>query len=65
MLVKEIQKIAKKRGMATIPRTKTDLIRAIQRDEGYSDCYATHYSGACGQEGCLWRSDCEIEDRTH
>lgn len=39
-------------------KNKKDLVRAIQRAEGNPECFVTGQSGACGQDSCLWRSDC-------
>ena len=65
MKVAEIRKIALERGVQSIEKKqmKKDLIRAMQRDEGYSECYATQHSSVCGQEICLWRKDCLKEDK--
>ncbi|MBF0278831.1 MAG: SAP domain-containing protein [SAR324 cluster bacterium] len=65
MTVAEIQKIALDRGMKlqSKKQTKKDLIRAIQRDEGSLECYATQQSELCGQENCLWRKDCSKDDK--
>jgi len=40
---------------------RTDLIRAIQRAEGNSECFATTYVNECNQINCLWREDCKAE----
>ena len=65
MKVVEIQKIALERGIQSLEkkRIKKDFIRAIQQDEGNSECYSTEYSNVCGQEICLWRKDCLKEDK--
>ena len=34
-----------------------ELIREIQRSEGYSECFGTNKVD-CGQSECLWRKDC-------
>ena len=63
MKIEDIRKIAQKRGLQNLSPKKTEVIRMIQRDEGYTDCYATKFSGKCGQDQCLWRKDCLIEDK--
>jgi len=50
--------IAKSHGIHTGKRLKTDLVKAIQSDEGNFDCFATAYAGVCDQGECLWREDC-------
>jgi hypothetical protein len=61
MLLKKIREIAKKAGVNTSKMDKTDLIRAIQRAEGNSDCFATTHVNMCNQMNCLWREDCKAE----
>ena len=58
MKVAEVQSIAKDRGLAIGKMKKQDLIRAIQREEGAFDCFATAYDQQCDQLGCSWREDC-------
>jgi hypothetical protein len=41
--------------------SRTDLIRAIQRAEGNSDCFATMQVNDCYQMNCLWRVDYKAE----
>ena len=53
-----IRDIAMKNGVDAENRDKTELIRAIQKAEGNSDCYSTAQIQACGQTNCLWREDC-------
>jgi hypothetical protein len=60
MQIKKIREIAKKNGIRPGKMNKTDLIRAIQRAEGNSDCFATTHVNACNQLTCLWREDCAI-----
>ncbi len=62
MKIDEIIKIAKKQGLPSLPKKKADLIRAIQKSENNSECYATAISSTCGQDTCLWRTDCVKED---
>lgn len=63
MTVKEIKQIAKQRKMTQLPSKKNDLIRAIQTHEGNNACFATNYSGNCGQDGCSWKADCVKADK--
>ena len=58
MKYQEIQKIGKNMGINTYRTKKEDLIHEIQRKENNIDCYATARVTHCGEEGCLWRSDC-------
>jgi len=58
MKMKDIQKIAKNKGIDAEKMNKTDLIRAIQKAEGNKDCYATPAVKTCGQSNCLWSADC-------
>lgn len=63
MKISAVREIARKRRMTKIGKMiKTDLIRAIQRDEGNGDCYATPYARDCNQINCLWREDCLKEN---
>jgi hypothetical protein len=58
MKLAEIQKIAKKRGIKTLGKSKkVELIRIIQRAEGNFDCFGTAMN-YCDQLSCLWRKDC-------
>ena len=58
MKMQDVKEIAKKRGMKTASMKKADIIRAIQQDEGNSDCYNTGNAEHCGQAECLWKNDC-------
>jgi hypothetical protein len=58
MTVKEIQGIAKKMGLKASKMKKADLVRTIQATEGNTPCFQTGAASSCGQENCLWRSDC-------
>lgn len=59
MTIKELQKIAKKRGVkATNLKKRADIIRVIQHAEGNFDCFGTAIMGICDQYKCLWRVDC-------
>ncbi|MEJ2695974.1 MAG: SAP domain-containing protein [Candidatus Sulfobium sp.] len=56
--IADIRKIARQQGINSWKLNKTDLIRTIQRAEGYSDCFATAGVRTCDQFDCLWREDC-------
>lgn len=58
MKISEVQTIARTIGVIPGKMKKQDLIRAIQREEGYFECFATAYKGICDQTGCAWRGDC-------
>jgi hypothetical protein len=61
MQIKKIKEIAQKNGIAPGKMNRTGLIRAIQRAEGNSDCFATVHVNDCNQANCLWRADCRAE----
>jgi hypothetical protein len=58
MKLDDVKKIAKDQGIPIRNMKKVDLVRAIQRNEGNSDCYNSESSDTCGQFSCLWRDDC-------
>lgn len=58
MNVSQIQSIARAKGVKPGKLTKVELVRAIQREEGYFDCFAKAYAGECDQINCIWREDC-------
>jgi hypothetical protein len=58
MNVQQIRAIARERGLKPGNASKVELVRAIQRSEGNSDCFARADSNFCDQTGCLWREDC-------
>ncbi len=59
MRLSEIEKKAKAIGIKDTWRlSKKELVRTIQRTEGYSDCFASERN-YCDQSGCSWRSDCQ------
>lgn len=58
MNLPQIRSIASSIGIKPGKLNKTDLVRAIQREEGAFDCFATASEGVCDQEACLWREDC-------
>ena len=57
MRVSEIKKKARTLGVKPGKMNKTDLIRAIQKEEGNSECYDSNIS-QCGEMECCWRNDC-------
>jgi hypothetical protein len=61
MQIKKIKEIAQKNGVTPGRMSRTELIRAIQRAEGNSDCFATMHFNDCNQINCLWRTDCKAE----
>lgn len=54
----EIKRIAENRGINITGIKKNDVIRAIQLAENNIDCYGTKRIDACGENACLWKSDC-------
>ena len=58
MTVKEIQGIAEKMGLKANKMKKAELVRMIQKAEQNTPCFQTHTISTCGQENCLWLSDC-------
>ena len=58
MKIQKLREIARQHGMNQSMGDKIELIKAIQRQEGNFDCFATAYNGVCDQTGCLWRGDC-------
>jgi hypothetical protein len=61
MQMKKIKDIAKTKGVVPGEMGRIDVIRAIQRAEGNSDCFATMHVNDCKQTNCLWRVDCQAE----
>ena len=59
MKYSEAQGRARKIGINPIGKSRTDLIRSIQKAEGNRDCFNRGQSAACGQERCPWRADCK------
>ena len=57
MKMPDVKKKAKELGISPGKMRKVELIRAIQANEGNSQCYQTGLS-SCDQTGCCWRSDC-------
>ena len=59
MKLPEIREIARRFDIAPGSMKKGDLIRSIQCAEGNETCFGTKRMRECGQEGCLWRPDCD------
>jgi len=58
MELEDIVILAKSLGVAPCKKEKTELVRAIQKKEGYCTCYATDAAASCERLECSWRSDC-------
>jgi len=58
MKVEEIKEIAAEKGIKPSKMKKTDLVRAIQAEEGNNRCFDCGFAELCGQHDCLWREDC-------
>jgi hypothetical protein len=61
MKIQEIRSKAKEMGINSFGKTKTELIRAIQKAEGNFDCYG-RAAGYCDQLDCSFRPSCLGED---
>lgn len=59
MNLNQIKEVAKERGVKPGRMKKEELIRAIQSSEENPQCFNTNFSQECGQDGCLWRGDCD------
>jgi len=57
MKMPEIRDKAQQLGIKPGKKNKSELIRAIQQQEGNSPCYGTAMD-QCGQSACCWRRDC-------
>ena len=57
MTVKDLQKKARTLSIKPDGLKKAQLIRAIQRTEGNSECFGTAIE-SCDQVDCLFRKDC-------
>lgn len=58
MNLNEIKAIAVQRGIKCGKMSKSELVRAVQRQEGNTECYNTGQANSCGQDQCLWGDDC-------
>ena len=61
MKLREIQELARARGIKHGELGVTEIIREIQRREGSFPCFATAAEGECNQTACCWRADCFTE----
>ncbi|HHH48612.1 MAG TPA: SAP domain-containing protein [Gammaproteobacteria bacterium] len=61
MNLTKIRSLARDAGVKPGKMRKADLIRSIQRSEGYFDCFASAIDGECDQRACVWREDCFVE----
>jgi len=59
MRIKDVRERGQAMGMVGLERMRMgDLIRAIQKAEGNSDCYGAAWRFDCLQTDCCWRQDC-------
>ena len=58
MKIEAVRVIAKSHNIKPHKLSKTELIKAIQSDEGNFNCFGTALEGECDQVNCLWREDC-------
>lgn len=58
MNINWLEKEAYARGITPLSKSKSSLIREIQKTDGFSPCFATGFSLKCEQENCLWRKEC-------
>ena len=59
MTFAEIKQIATEHGIRVVGAKKVDIVRAIQRQEGNTPCFASGKTAECGQPHCLWFASCE------
>jgi len=38
---------------------RTEIVRAVQRAEGNTECFRTGEASKCGQDHCRWMPDCD------
>jgi phage protein D len=60
MMFHDIIDIAARMGIDARDLDRTELVRSIQRAEGYSDCFMTGQVKICGQMNCLWYQECVL-----
>ena len=58
MNIQELHEIARQHQINPEGLSQTELIRAIQGNEGNVNCFGTSYVNQCGQYECLWRDCC-------
>ena len=61
MKIQDVRKMAKCSQIDSFGKSKTEIIRALQKTEGNFDCYGRATSGFCDQAGCRWKEDCLTE----
>ncbi|MDT8421911.1 MAG: SAP domain-containing protein [Desulfuromonadales bacterium] len=59
MNLQEIKDVAKIHGVKTGQAKKAELVRMIQSAEGNHPRFQDGQAATCGQDGCLWRGDCD------
>ncbi len=59
MTLADIKKIAIEHGIRVVGVKKADIVRAIQKQEGNTPCFATGKAAECAQPNCLWLDACE------
>jgi len=62
MKMQDVRAKAKALGINSFGKTKTALVREIQRKEGYTDCYGTA-AGECDEIACCFRDSCLEEGK--
>lgn len=62
MHMKQIQQMARERGIKIGRKNKGDLIREIQRAEGNFECFGTA-GDYCDQLTCLFRDICLVRPK--
>ena len=60
MKLEDVRAIARSHSIKPNHLSKTELIKAIQTEEGNFDCFGSASDGVCDQENCLWREDCLV-----
>ena len=60
--VTEIRKKAQKMGLTLRGIHKTNLIHAIQKNEGNAECFNSNNS-KCEEMECCWRNNCMAESK--
>jgi len=58
MQIRKVIDIAQSMEIPVQGMTKKELIQAIQKKEGNTECFKTGEASKCGQDNCLWISDC-------
>ena len=61
MKMNEVKAKAKAVGIESGKMKKSDLIRAVQKAEGYNACYGSEGAADCQQTACCFMVDCKAE----